>query len=152
MGFVARQEECFLTSAFVYHQPSLGFQLRKYLWSFPNWLGSSQRGHRHQLTARRSAGLAPGPSSCTGVKPGFFSLIEWLGVKFGACLGCGAGASWEQWAWRVESWFSWGSLRLLPPAPLRRAWRNALARGLGLPVSCKMMLMPQHLKMRKKCK
>lgn len=117
LWFVTRQEKYFLTPAFVYHQPSLGFQLWRYL-SFPNWLGSAQQGHRHQLTARRSFGLAPEPSSCTGVKPGFFSLMEGLAVKFGACLGCGAGASWEQWACRVGSWVSWASLRLLPPAAL----------------------------------
>ena len=48
----------------------------------------------------RRFGLAQEPSSHTGVKLSFFSLIEVSGAKFGASLGCGAGANWEQWAWR----------------------------------------------------
>lgn len=41
LGFVARQEKCFLTPAFVCHQLILDFQVWRYLWSFPNWLGSA---------------------------------------------------------------------------------------------------------------
>lgn len=41
LGSVARQEKCFLTPAFVYRHPSLGFQLWRYLWSFPDWLGAT---------------------------------------------------------------------------------------------------------------
>lgn len=112
--------------------------------------------------------MAPEPSSCTGVKPGFFCLIEGLGAKFGACLGCGAGAKWEQWVWRVGNWLSWGSLRLLPPASLCGRAEEALekcpcqgtgtccelqddadvADGQGLLQSLAQAL-PQHLKMRK---
>lgn len=51
-------------------------------------------------TVGRRFGLAQEPSSRTGVKLGFFSLIEGLGAKFGASLSCGAGADQEQWAWR----------------------------------------------------
>lgn len=93
------------------------------------------------------------PRSRPGVKRGFFSLTKGLGAKFGAGLGCGAGANWEHWAWRSQGGEfgllgQFGDSSHLPPrvGQRRRAWKRVLARGWGLAVSCKMMLMLQTVR------
>lgn len=68
---------------------------------------------RPQVRAEQWGEGSAWPRNRTGVKHGFFSLIEGLGAKFGAG---GAGANQEHWAWRPQGgeFGLWGQLEIAP--------------------------------------
>lgn len=146
-----------------------GLQAVEYLWPFPNWLGSAQQGHRHQLNSREEFWSGPraqqlhwGKTWTLHPNRGVGSEVWSLSGLWGCCQLGAVGLEGGELGLL-------GSLRLLPPASLygraEEGWEKRPCQGTGTCYEVQddadvvggwgllqpfAEALPQHLKMRQK--